>query len=52
MKSKLQLKATGSSIINSTPPFASTMLAAGVFKLRTFFHLNIFECFEEYCVNT
>lgn len=27
MKSKLRLKATGSSIITSTPPFANTMLA-------------------------
>ena len=26
MKSKLRLKVTGSSIINSTPPFANTML--------------------------
>jgi hypothetical protein len=29
MKSKLRLNVTGSSIINSTPPFANTMLAAG-----------------------
>ena len=28
MKSKLRLKATGSSIITSTPHFANTMLAA------------------------
>ena len=31
MKSKLRLKATGSSIINSTPPFANTMLAEVLF---------------------
>ncbi len=29
MKSKLRLNATASSIKNSTPPFANTMLAEG-----------------------
>ncbi|MDX8561951.1 MULTISPECIES: hypothetical protein, partial [unclassified Elizabethkingia] len=31
MKSKLRLKATGSSFITSTPPFANTMLAVVLF---------------------
>ena len=33
MKSKLRLKATGSSIINSTPPFANTMLSVVSFYI-------------------
>ena len=32
MKSKLRLNATNSSINYSTPPFANTMLPAGVLK--------------------
>ncbi len=34
MKSKLRLNASGFSIINSTPPFANTMLAEVVFIPR------------------
>ena len=41
MKSKLRLKATGSSIINSTPPFANTMLPA-VFILHFTSQFSIF----------
>ena len=42
MKSKLRLNASGFSIIYSTPPFANTMLAEGLFLLlnSTLFNLN------------
>ena len=38
MKSKLRLNASGFSIIDSTPPFANTMLSAVVFIFRIKFH--------------
>ena len=34
MKSKLRLNASGFSIIDSTPPFANTMLSAGILYVR------------------